>query len=238
MSHVNDDASVGIQAIKYDGTKDTTTKMLRPDEFGDYNILKPDQQLKVAQPKYPIFSNIDAVYRMVADIAMYKAFQEHPVPPDTMIMQTVPRKRLVAIKAIASGSLTLVPWSYGVNLEAVDVKKDNVFYIEVAAKPPKLFAIQQPSDLGKKFELEFWRMGRDKDAANANMTCGTLKFQIDWPIDVGNGKSVNVNVPIAKNNKAIKPEHEIKLHVVAKPSKRKAMEISMSDIADNKLVAK
>ena len=199
--------------------------------MSEYNIVKPEQKLKVAQPKYLIFSNLDAVYRMVADIAVYKAFQEHQVAPDTLIIQVAPRKRLVATTAITS--LTLVPWSHTVQAEAVETKKDQVLYVEVATKPPKVFAISAPNDLGKKIELEFWRMAWErKDEKNANMTLGSVKVNVDWPFDIGFGKSVTVIVPVAKSKKQIKPEEEIRLLSLAPAKKRKAMEISLSDFGD------
>ena len=70
---------------------------------------------------------------------------------------------------------------------------------------------------------------KDKKSANMKLTTTTLK--VDWPFNIGHGKSFEVLVPIAKNDKVVKKDTEIRLLNITTGQKRKAqMQINVGDI--------
>ena len=75
----------------------------------------------------------------------------------------------------------------------------------------------------------FGQESKDKKSANMKLTTTTLK--VDWPFNVGHGKSVEVDVPIAKNDKVVKKDTEIRLLNITTGQKRKAeLQINLRDI--------
>ncbi len=48
---------------------------------------------------------------------------------------------------------------------------------------------------------------------------------MDWPVDIGLGKSVIVVIPVAKRTKAIKAEHKIEMESYAPPKSREIQKI-------------
>ena len=70
---------------------------------------------------------------------------------------------------------------------------------------------------------------KDKKSANMKLTTTTLK--VDWPFNIGHGKSVEVLVPIAKHDKVVKKDTEIRLLNITTGQKRKAqMQLKVGDI--------
>ena len=70
---------------------------------------------------------------------------------------------------------------------------------------------------------------KDKKSANMKLTTTTLK--VDWPFNIGQGKSIEVDVPIAKNDKVVKKDTEIRLLNITTGQKRKAqMQLKVGDI--------
>ena len=63
-----------------------------------------------------------------------------------------------------------------------------------------------------------------KDTRNANMKWATMTETVHWPIDIGLGKTVPVEIVVATNHKAIKPNHEIRVYTA--PTKRNLQEMS------------
>ena len=100
--------------------------------------------------------------------------------------------------------------------------------------PCKVFGISAPHGLGKTLEFEFWRMQEEKkDAKHANMKWTTVSETVTWPVDIGLGKTVSVNVVAATSTKAIKCDHEIRVFTPQTwEKKRNQLEVSMNQFGN------
>jgi hypothetical protein len=230
VSHISDDASIGVQSINIDGGSDGTTVIVSGDCLAEYFIIKPENRIKESPQIYPVLKELDMVHRMVADLALYRAFEKHTVSPTKVMMQSAPRKRLIARNDIGVGEITLVPWTHGVQQRPV-VSPGELVCVEVMTTPPKLFAISTPTGLGKNLLTEFWRMSEEKkEPKHANMKSSYVEEIVNWPINIGLGKSVSVRVPVAINSKVVKKNYELRLLASTIDSKkRKALELSLLD---------
>ena len=173
-------------------------------------------------------------YRMVAEIGLHNAYSKCRAATSIIAVQGAPKVRLLARKAIAVGELTLVPWSTSVH-EQKESKSDCRVYVKVMTTPPKMFSISSPPALGKSVEVEFWRMQEEKKSKeHANMKWDTVSYDVPWPVDIGLGKTVSVEITVATNSKAIKPDHEIRVWTHSVEKKRKDMQVAMDVFDYNK----
>ena len=182
----------------------------------------------------PAFDALDTVYRMVADAALYKLYSEVESPEDKVIIQGAPKVRLIASKDIAVGELTLVPWTQNVQVKPINSHQEWRTHVTLKTEPPRMFVISSPNGLGKKIDIEFWRMQFErKDAKLANMSWALMTKTMQWPIDIGLGKTVDVAITVAKNSKVIKSKHEVR-GFAALPTKTNQMTITMTELGDAK----
>ena len=72
------------------------------------------------------------------------------------------------------------------------------------------------------------KLRRNKDAKLSNIAMVVKTISVPWPVDVGKGKSVEVTVPVAINNKQIKRHTEIRLLEKSNTNKRKAATMSVN----------
>ena len=227
VNHVNDDGSIGIRQIKIKGGLDEASVMVPIDNIPEYTIVKPEHRLESISLDPPVLSECDSIYRMVADIGMFKMFRKHDGSKDNVFVQTSPKVRLMAIKHIGASGLTLVPWAYGVHAKPIANRTDARVVVEVCTTPPKFFQVNSPIGIGKSFDVCFWRMHDEKnDATAANMTFSVCSETVDWPVDIGHGENVVVNMTVATNSKAIKKNQEVRV-LVRQEKKRKAMQMAV-----------
>ena len=236
VTHINDDGTIGIQSIKVDGTLQGASKVVSMANIVDYQIVKRECRLKEFPMKLPVFKELDTIHRIVAEIAMYNLYHKHMQSNDMLIVQGAPKIRLLARSDIPADSLTLVPWSLGVQPKPLASKNDCRTIVEVLTKPPVVFGISAPLGLGKKMELGFWRMQEEKkDPAKANMKWSTKIEKVPWPVDIGLGQTVSVSITVAVNTTAIEPLQVIR--VFTKPiaaEKTMKLEMSMTEFGNEK----
>jgi hypothetical protein len=237
ITYINEDGSIGVRRINSDGsiTGDAVAVRIAMDDiFEKYVVVKQENRMKELVPMQPVFDKMDTLPRIVADIALYKLYQQHKVPEGLVIIQGAPKVRLLARSHVAAKKLVLVPWSQGVQTKRIESKTDARVCVEVMTKPPTYFAVPTPSGLGKTIEEEFWRMNEDKkDVKNTNMKWSTMTEVVPWPVDIGRGVSVEVHITVAVNNKAILPNQEIRVYTAPTGKKRKIMEVSVDTLAQD-----
>ena len=235
ISYINEDGSIGIRRINSDGsiTRDAVAVHIAMDNiFEKHMVVKQENRMKELVPMQPAFDKMDTIPRIVADIALYKLYQQHKVPEGLVIIQGAPKVRLLARSHIAAKKLVLVPWSQGVQTKRIESKADARVCVEVMTKPPTYFAVSTPNGLGKTIEVEFWRMNEDrKGVKNTNMKWSTKTEVVPWPVDIGRGVSVEVHITVAVNTKAIQPNQEIRVYTAPTGKKRKIMEASVDTLA-------
>ena len=212
VNHVNEDGSIGIRAIKVDGSLSDSVTNVSMQDIQNYQIIKSEHRMKelpLAPLKYMDFDNF---YRMVAEIGLHKVQIQFANVSDMVIIQGAPKVRLIARKDIEIGELTLVPWSTSMQHKPIETTNDCRTYVKVGTTPPKVFGISSPPGLGKVVESAFWRMQEEKKAAKSgNMKWTTVSTVVTWPIDIGLGKTVTVDIAVATNNKVIRADGEIRV---------------------------
>ena len=65
----------------------------------------------------------------------------------------------------------------------------------------------------------------------ANLEKKHITVAVRWQFDVGVGETVNVQVPVIVNNKAVAQDVEFKISEV-KVGKKRKLELSMADLAN------
>jgi hypothetical protein len=211
VNHVNEDGSIGIRAVNVDGSlSDSVTHVIMQD-IKRYQIIKSEHRMKELPLAHITYKDFDSFYRMVAEIGLHKVQCQFTNVSDMVVIQGAPKVRIIARKAIEIGELTLVPWSTAVQHKPMQ-ETANDCYVKVWTTPPKVFGISSPPGLGKVVECAFWRMQEEKKEAKcANMKRTTVSNVVTWPIDIGLGKTVNVDVTVAINHKVIRANSEIRV---------------------------
>ena len=222
VNNLNEDGSMGVHKIDVDGKPELQGKTLikiKMGEISKFKVMKPSDRMTVLCKALPNLQETGTWHRVVAEIALHKLFVQFQTGMHRFVTQGAPKVRLLARQQIETGSLTLVPWSSSLTMmkQAKTESNNNPDkidhrVIEVMTTPPKIFSINSPEGLGKSFEVPFWRMKEEnKDAKHANMKWDVSTQTINWPVDIGLGKTVSVNVCVATNTKIIKPNTEIRI---------------------------
>ena len=229
VSHTNDDGSVCLRRIKFDGTLEEDTQVVSLDSIPDYNVVKNESRLSCSTLPLVDYTGLDVIHRMAADIALYNVYAKHHVKlGETVFVQTAPKNRLMSCCDIGAGALTLVPWSHNVQAKPLDKSSDARVRVVLMLEPPIAFGISTPAGLGKKMEVPFWRMVEEKkDKKCATMAWSTFTESVRWPVHFRKEKDVSVMVTVAVNNKPIKPFSEIRVYSEVVTKKRKAMEVTL-----------
>ena len=75
----------------------------------------------------------------------------------------------------------------------------------------------------------------NKEAKHANMKWDVSTQTVNWPVDIGLGKTVSVNVCVATNTKIIKPNTEIRiLNSINKKRPAPTSGVSLDSIVSSK----
>ena len=228
VAYINADGSIGVRRVKIDGRLDDAIHVVKMGDIPEYALTKKDLRFKLS-PLAPMSDSIinDTACRMVAEAALYKCYKQHKDLYDDTVCQSAPRPRLLACRDFNIDELVLVPFSLGLG---ADDGKDAPHWIVVKCEPPVRFKVTTHSS--KSYFTPFWKMSTEtKDKKSANMKLTTTTLKVDWPFNIGHGKSVEVLVPIAKNDKVVKKDTEIRLLNITTGQKRKAqMQINVGDI--------
>ena len=239
VNNINDDGSLGISSIHIDGTTSDDVIEVKYEDICKYKLIQANKRIKeIPVNPPPVHKELDNVYRMVADTAMYIAYDEvmkKSPSLETMVrIQQSPRLRLLARRDLDVAELTMLPWSDAVKPKLLETTSHGDVTVKVCTKPPKIFQVTPPSALlGKTVEVPFWRMAHDKQQRHTNMKWSTTTRTVPWPVDIGLGKTVEVVITTATNCKAIKANREIRIYTQEKSTKRKGTEMALPDTLDN-----
>lgn len=224
-----------MQRLDLFGETDGVTTVIKNDKIASYKVLDNIQRVKFSNLPKPVLQQTDSYYNMMANIALLRVWSKNQDAAN-VLEQIVPRKRLLAADDIESGKLILAPWSHGSHLRSVDASGN--LTIDVMTDPPKYFSICVPSGSGKKFNVHFWKMGHEiKDAVCANMKMEKRSETVNWPVNIGLGKDVEVKVPLAINYKRIPQHNEVRLNSVTK-KRATPTRISMSNFGQESKAAR
>ena len=214
VNHLNPDGSIGVRKILLDDSLEERCRTVKPQEIKEYAIVKDlkKKRLKVVVVTPFDFRDISYTYKMVAEIALWTLYKQYQTK--NVMIQLKPQNRLLATKDLAAGELVLIPWTQNVANRVIEATKKDAghVYVEVLTDDRKIFKISAPPGDGKEHVAPFWKMQdevHDKKSANCEFVKMTQK--VKWPMDVGLGMHVDVEVKSVKNFKAIAANHEVRV---------------------------
>ena len=232
VSHINGDGSVGVRRVNVQGGLDEAVTVIKLASIPDYTVAKKESRIKPSDLTMLGKDVIRAdMCHMVAEIALRKLYAKHCAGSKHVITLSAPKQRLLSGETVAVGDLVLVPYASHIDPKPLsDDNNDVPVVIEVMVNPSVKFKVSAPSS--KKLFVPFWKMSDEKkDNKLANMKLDITSEQVNWPVDIGAGKHVEVKVPVAVNDKSIQKHTEIRLLKITGGTKRKAtLSVCVGDI--------
>ena len=219
VEYVNDDGSIGVRAIGADGTcSDQEITVVARDKVSGYAVVKETRRIKLLQlaELQPDVFGQDVYKQMIANFGIAAAYHQHKVSPDMIHIQGQPKIRVLSRRTLKAGSLIMVPWTLNVSPRKPTDKSSAT--IDVMMDAPSSFALKPPAGLGKSIEVEYWRLQPATHDKDANMRLTTIDVLVNYPIDFGEGETVNVRMTVATNFKKVDAGVELKLKSAAADS--------------------
>ena len=127
----------------------------------------------------------------------------------------------------------MVPWTLNVHRKALKDNSDVTLFVvlEGFGRSIVRFEIKQPSGIGKKFEVEYWRTQPERDDKKfANLEKKTIDVVVGAPFDAGHGMTCKVKVPVLVVSKSVAPDVELKFYE-PKESKKRKTEFDVSSMS-------
>lgn len=186
IGYMNEDGSVGLYKIMYDGSVAQGKDALVIATMADMEkyVTISDKQKYAVLAEYPTSrpSSLDSsFFQSIATVAVQTAYYENMPKATDLYIQTAPTKGVfVKADSLNVGSLTLVPWTSAVTKTADEKFKGPTVTVKVSETEVYKFEITRS---GKPAEfIEFWKMhAPTSDEKLTTMEMSTIVVHVPVP---------------------------------------------------------